>query len=512
MRPQIIQAATLALSLMLISGLGANAQSVNANANAFAAKGNSFGGGNAFANGFGNGNAFGQGAGPALRGGGGNNTPPTITPTTAGGTTITSIAPTSITSFFNMDRATTAAATASVPVNSIMPVPARADAIQNFINTQIFSGVSSQDAFYLSGNESVSEEEDGLKVVEGHVLLDTGTNGTTVKTPLGQLYLDGNSAAAISIKTNQSMKITALAAGDRQIILSRDGNQLITLGEGEEIEISLNDEFLIPADSSSVIDAALKIDGHKAVKRRISLRPTLAQSFTVAGANITIGAQKYTTRMRSHIKAAAARQMSANARFRPVGFAEVMSGPSTASAPATYLVEAQSIFERQGSEQLSLKSGSLVCDPHQKPVSIDTPFGTLKVKKGTMVVVEVIDSVLRCRVCAGDMVEFESGKRTVKLLPGHELVVANSSVPQFKLIPNDGIARRHGRCAKVDDLTISVSDFSISSMMLYNDLLGGALASMGSGKKQLVDRLLKTAAAIDYVTRSHGPYTYSQSQ
>jgi hypothetical protein len=101
-----------------------------------------------------------------------------------------------------------------------------------------------------------------------------------------------------------------------------------------------------------------------------------------------------------------------------------------------------------------------------------------------------------------------SGKgRQVNVLEGQEVVFGPSDGAIQAQIKSDKIARRNIRGFDFPDGThVACSEFSFVSMIQNSDVLAKVSKSKDEDDRVIADRMIRMAACVYYVTRSHGNY------
>jgi hypothetical protein len=133
-------------------------------------------------------------------------------------------------------------------------------------------------------------------------------------------------------------------------------------------------------------------------------------------------------------------------------------------------------------------------------MTIHTTYGEIELKKGALAHADIRNGNLHVKACSSprDVVVFARGHK-ITLPPGQEVTVLDHIPTQHDLHPSDGVGRRNQETRSlVDGAHIVLSDFSIISML-------GAL-NVIRANQTIVSRVLKTAAAVDVLTRSKGAY------
>ena len=160
-----------------------------------------------------------------------------------------------------------------------------------------------------------------------------------------------------------------------------------------------------------------------------------------------------------------------------------------------------------GAVSILLESGEMVIHP-VFDTTIKSPYAQVNVRKGALMSVSLDPSGLRVINC-GSMgsVTVSVGDQVITLASGEEIVVADHALSNEDMYRADGIGRRDFRDQMLPGgLHAARCDVSIFSLLANTDHLQ-ALRHPGSAlEKALAGKLLKTAAALQTITQTHGAY------
>ena len=169
------------------------------------------------------------------------------------------------------------------------------------------------------------------------------------------------------------------------------------------------------------------------------------------------------------------------------------------SAPNTSLVRTNN--------SLFIETGEIFLDA-LSPVEIETRVARVRAAKGALISIQVSNGCTYVRVCSNNGTVAVSVKGTViDLHSGEELLVTAHKPESSECMPGDGIGRRFVRTTTIDDRFVTISDFSIISMLSSSTHVPSIQST--SGKKlinQVTSRILKTAAAVDVALKHRGAY------
>jgi hypothetical protein len=138
-------------------------------------------------------------------------------------------------------------------------------------------------------------------------------------------------------------------------------------------------------------------------------------------------------------------------------------------------------------------------------MGVKVPHGFVTLKKGALVQIEIREHNVYIRACSdiGDVTVYGCDS-SFPLHPGQEAILCSSRPDQQDMRPADGIGRRNQQLKEAGSGFIVLSDFSLLSMMFNLPVLRD---SVQPADRKVVERLLKSAAAIDVSSRHRGPYS-----
>lgn len=154
------------------------------------------------------------------------------------------------------------------------------------------------------------------------------------------------------------------------------------------------------------------------------------------------------------------------------------------------------------------------CVAQSKDAKIELPGGSLSIKRGSVVAFAYSDSgvaILNLHDNGGGDVVFQIGKKKVVLFPGHELVLAEGKsnvVGQLQPISQLAI-RRPEVLASIGNVKLCASEFSIPSCAKEVPPVRSVFVSRAVENQKIVNKVLKTAAALHLLTAKAGPYSSS---
>ncbi|MBX9772447.1 MAG: hypothetical protein K2X29_13815, partial [Candidatus Obscuribacterales bacterium] len=176
--------------------------------------------------------------------------------------------------------------------------------------------------------------------------------------------------------------------------------------------------------------------------------------------------------------------------------------PAKCELVAQVFAQRRSILRHEAG-RITLGTGEMLLNAHQT-MQITTTLATVKVENGALAFVSSTENGTCIRVLssAGTVSAFVDSQK-ISVSSGEELLVTrnkpSTSTSHFK----DGVGRRNTNTSDCGSKYITTSDFSILSMLSNSDCFD----ARSERNKQLIARILKTAATVDVVFRTRGPYT-----
>jgi hypothetical protein len=141
------------------------------------------------------------------------------------------------------------------------------------------------------------------------------------------------------------------------------------------------------------------------------------------------------------------------------------------------------------------------------PVQLSTESAFIHAGKGALASVKCIQGNTYIKSCSPRGTVFvEVAGKSIELNPGEELLVTDHKPDASEVRPADGLGRRHCQTTALAGRYITLSDFSIITLLSNTDSMTDLVHSRDSQSRRLVDRMLKTAAAVDLVMKYKGSY------
>jgi hypothetical protein len=156
---------------------------------------------------------------------------------------------------------------------------------------------------------------------------------------------------------------------------------------------------------------------------------------------------------------------------------------------------------------LQLQSGEIFLDA-SCPLPVQAGSIQVLAGKAALASIRSKDGITYVRVCSSaGSVSVKVNGRTLLLNAGEELMACVHRPDNSEIHPADGMARRNSHTTAYGNTYVTISDFSIISMVSAHDMLCSLHDSENSADRLLLNRLLKTAATIDVVLRHRGAYS-----
>lgn len=156
---------------------------------------------------------------------------------------------------------------------------------------------------------------------------------------------------------------------------------------------------------------------------------------------------------------------------------------------------------------VSLIRGDMFMNPLQKMV-IKSGSAEIYASKNALLTVSAFGETVRVIACSGPGdVSVKVGSQTIALSPGEELLVSSKRLIEEDTRTSDGIGRRNSKVFPAGkNLWVALSDVSIMTLLMHAPHLNSLIYPPSLLEQQISNRLLKTAAVVDQVTRARGPY------
>lgn len=160
---------------------------------------------------------------------------------------------------------------------------------------------------------------------------------------------------------------------------------------------------------------------------------------------------------------------------------------------------------------IDLKNGEVLLEAGAE-THVQTANATVCIPRGCIALVRTDKDVTTVRFCAGiKRVSLVTDGPAVKLNAGEEATIASSGVSLKKGLA-DGIAKRHIQRSAHSNIHIAVSEFSVEHLLSTNEQLKALRHSGTSRDVKAFYKVLKAAAVLHTVTRSHGRYYFAKEE
>ncbi len=370
------------------------------------------------------------------------------------------------------------------------------------------------------GTPGTTVSTDGNLVIlhAGHLFADSGSEPLTIATDAGTVTIAPESAVVIEVRSGTPVHVMSVGGTQGCTVTVKSENsqgEVLSLGTGQELIIGTKDlveEDMIPADGivRTPISGAIEVHNKYSniAKRSFAVEQfaraefsPLRSSFRLAESNRTIQG-----RALSHVTAAARTQ---TANFNPRQLPCMSSGMMRRHAgPVQMLATPGTSFSVTATGAIDLRSGAIFLSPHNS-TRIQTDLGEIAIKKNAVSFVEFDGGCLRAKALSGPgHVSVHVGKQSFELTPGQEAQILNHMRPsRFEVMPTDGVARRELTAYKTDNgKCIVLGDFSITSLLNTASQLKALRNSDQPDNLRLYNRIIKTAAAVEYLRTYKGNY------
>ena len=181
---------------------------------------------------------------------------------------------------------------------------------------------------------------------------------------------------------------------------------------------------------------------------------------------------------------------------------EVQSQPKRRVKAEIFATANTSFAHRNGC--LYLRTGEMFVDAHQS-TSVESGGAEVLLKRGALASIQCTNGCTYVRSCSDNgTVSVALEGEIIDLNSGEELLVADHKPDVSDVEPADRIGRRFTRMIKIGhNMHAGIRDFSILSLLLSNSC---SVSRHIRSDKNLLERLVKTAATIDVVLKQRGAY------
>jgi hypothetical protein len=204
-------------------------------------------------------------------------------------------------------------------------------------------------------------------------------------------------------------------------------------------------------------------------------------------------------------------------RYRPGSFFETEMVSSevrknekkTFGAPNRMYAQPGSVFTFNANDGVKLIKGRLIVCA-SSAINVGTERASVNIQNTEYVAIENLKGGTRIQAMNDwDGIAVTTSFGETKLDCGRELFIANATNATCKLLPCDGVGRRVVRCTQsAGGDTLMVSEYSMLGTLKYHAAARALRADGDEESKRIVEDLVKTCAAVECVTQSHGKYVY----
>jgi len=349
-------------------------------------------------------------------------------------------------------------------------------------------------ATQITVGTNVTIEADPPETSAGTITTSTGTiTGTTAtgSTPPAATSLSGSATSITSAGSiNISGTVTSISAAPSLVVAP-------TTGTGATSGIGNTIAPIVPNNSAFTTNAS---------NTNLAFLPALTNSLqNTLSSNATFDAGNLN---------AAISNNAVNSVSTMYGSVEKVAHISNAAVPNIQSGGVNGKALKGGVSNLThqtLDNGAVLLAPDQNSV-VDTPFGSVAVAGGSVVLVVAFDkglAVYDLHDGHKGAVTVANGADTTTLIPGKSVVVTKSTAGSFaKLNPTQFVAYRKLNCVKVGDGNKYQAEFEILSMLKGLSAVRGMASSSDAKTQKVIMNLLKTAVILNQLNQGGEPYSY----
>jgi len=327
----------------------------------------------------------------------------------------------------------------------------------------------------------ISNNKSNVTLHKGQLVVDAGSGAMRIASKEAGIKLGPQSTAAIDYRPGDSLSIRALstvAATPIKVRLGALPDRIFELKSGEELSINLTKQ-----------DQAL-------LESIVTSRFSLTDYAQTVPRHVTGDGAQYMHRLRKHL-------------FSSSGIAAAKDKTETTirtSKPLHLLALEGSRFIASNSGKIGLLSGSMLVKTEDAQI-FRTKLGDVYMQPGALASLQRWQGELRVECCSDPKSTIlVSDNFGMALTWGTEGLIVDHPAAWSDALPNDGIGRRRFEMHALHQNNCVISDFSIPSLLLKSKHLQQVRTPVDKQGKELHERLLKTAAALQVVTARKGGY------
>jgi hypothetical protein len=410
-----------------------------------------------------------------------------------------------------------------------------------------------------AGTEFAPAKNNSIVIKQGRMLAMAGKMGATVETAQGILSIPKESAVIVEQKTNGLVRIATISGSSSSLALSNKGNnipngnnEVLVSGPGEEIVVgdsTLGEEELIPVDGveREPIEGSINVAGLRIEKKSFNMK-SMAERERTLRCNMNylhqfnkkmdsikkgmLGFAQPGLKGANSNKAALPTQSGPGSipankpntgKYNPVAYT---SGPisftsathisagkylqslDTGSLSVKHCGDAQ--VNISGSQQLSFSKGTALFVAN-KPTTIKLKNHIVMMQANTIAIISIKGNIVKVRnlfEAANNSINTSTGKSSVALAAGQELVFSTEDTGLMQQVKSDNIARRRIKTVEMPTgHNLMRSEVSLLSLLQNEPVLKQLVVSETEHDQALLQKLIKMTACLNQVTAGHGAYS-----
>ena len=357
----------------------------------------------------------------------------------------------------------------------------------------------------------VSIDEGRLVFHTGRLLVATGKTSLDIGMRLGTLRIAAHAAVVVDAHPHLPARVMCVGGSGGPVVKIKTRGrlgQIVWLSPGEELVLSdrlLNPEAHAPPDGLKrrALPLGVEVRGLELAKNSFSVSELFKQESGRAG-HAQVAGQPAVRRLLSIIAAAAS---ATDPQFKaPAASGGTLLGGASVE-PVHILASGGSEFAQLADGTVGVRRGSVFIHPDGDLV-VKTGIAQVKIDRDGLVLVESEGGLTRAAALSGPgHVELVAGSRSFPLSPGQEVLLTDHAPKPEETMPRDGVGRRRMSTTEAGDgLFASFADVSIVSLMHSAGHLRPLRRPSTAAEKRVLERLIRTAAALDATTRARGPF------
>lgn len=366
-----------------------------------------------------------------------------------------------------------------------------------------------------------SPNKDVVILHTGHLLVDSGSDQMVVEAGDSRITLPPQSSAAIDFSEGKPLRVMAVGGTEGRGIDVRDKKESaesVQVASGEELIIAngmLSQEDLIPVDGigRTEVSGGIAVHGKAYVrKNRLALDEFYKKEIAPRAASIRLSGSRRMAQQQlvSHVGVAARRQ-NPGCHLYEVPPAHI--APGLATEPLRILAAEGTELSTPAAGQIKMGSGAMfVCAADDTIVK--AALAAVHMTAGALATIEAVPGILRVKCLSGPgHVALLTEGHNFALRPGQEVLLANHVPGEVDVSPADGVGRRAMTAANLGPRAHAVfCDFSIVTLLKSATYLKNLRQQTSPAFAEMMTRLMKTIAAVEFVGSQRGRYSTHQQQ